>query len=160
MDVWLVSADGEGELVPVAATTATEMDAKFSPDGRWLAYVSDETGRPEVYTVSFPELGAKRQISQNGGGSARWGAQGEELFYGTANANVVVVTMRGEGLSLTSGAPKLLFPDSDSFLPLYDVAPDGRHFAVLAVNPDALAREIHVVLNWFEELKRLVPTEN
>ena len=72
----------------------------------------------------------------------------------------MVVAMRGEGLSLRSGAPELLFPDSDASGPWYSVAPDGRHFAIVAENPDALARKIHVVLNWFSELKVGGPTSN
>jgi serine/threonine-protein kinase len=166
-DVWLVSTDGEEELVQVTATAASEADAVFSPDGRWLAYHSDETGRPEVYAVSFPELGAKRQVSQNGGSYAHWSARGDELFYLAPTADLMAVTMRGEGLSLKSGAPKLVFPDSESSIPggtvarrLFAVAPDGRHFSILAANPDALAREIHVVLNWFTELRAGGPTGN
>jgi len=157
-DIWLVSADGEEQLVPVATTAATERDAVFSPDGQWLAYNSDETGQREVYAVSFPELGAKRQISQKGGWFARWDAQGNELFYRGLNGEVMVVTMTAQERSLRSGTPRVLFPFSYSSLPDYGVAPDGQYFAILASNPDAPAREINIVLNWFEELKRLVPT--
>ncbi len=69
----------------------------------------------------------------------------------------MVVTMTAQERSLRSGAPRLLFPFSYSLAPDYDVAPDGQHFVILDANPDSPAREINVVLNWFEELKRLVP---
>ncbi len=130
----------------------------FSPDGQWLAYNSDETGRREVYAVSFPELGAKRQISQKGSWLPRWAAQGNELFYTGLNGEVMVVTMTSQGRSLRSGAPRVLFSDPDFSMRGFGVAPDGQHFAIIAGNPDSPAREINVVLNWFEELKRLAPT--
>jgi len=159
-DIWVVSADGEEQLVPVATTAAVEMGAVFSPDGQWLAYDSNETGHSEVYAVSFPELGAKRQISQRGGWLAQWDAQGNELFYRSLSGEVMVVPITALGRSLRSEAPRVLFPDPDTPMPQFSVAPDGQHFAILAANPDAPAREINVVLNWFEELKRLVPTDN
>jgi len=157
-DIWLVSADGEGQVVPVATTAAQESGAVFSPDGQWLAYHSNETGQPEVYAVSFPELGAKRQISQKGGRFARWDAQGNELFYRGLDDEVMIVTMTAQERSLRSGAPRVLFPFSHSSLADYGVAPDGQHFAMFAGNPDAPARDINIVLNWFEELKRLAPS--
>jgi len=159
-DLWVVSADGEEQLVPVATTAATESDAVFSPDGQWLVYHSDETGQPEVYAVSFPEFGAKRQISQGGGSHAHWAAQGNQLFYRGLNSELMVVTMTAQGSSLRSGTPRVLFLAPDVPGPRFGVAPDGQHFAILAENPDSPAREIHVILNWFEELKRLVPTDN
>ena len=159
-DIWLVSADGEEQLVPVATTAAQERLAVFSPDGQWLVYNSDETGQPEVYAVSFPELGAKRQISQKGGQFAQWDAQGNELFYLGRNGEIIVVKMTAEGRSLRSGAPRVLFSDPDFTRGSLGVAPDGQHFAMLFANPGSPARDINVILNWFEELKRLAPTDN
>ncbi len=151
-DIWLVSTDGEGQLVPMDTTTGTQADAVFSPDGRWLAYSSDESGRSEVYSVSFPELGSKIQISADGGGGPRWNGRGDELFYVSPGGDITVVSVSTQGRLLRSGTPRALFSTSLDF-PDFDVTPDGQHFVVLDPNPDAPAREIRVVLNWFEELK-------
>jgi serine/threonine-protein kinase len=151
LDVWLVSADGEGEMVPVDTATGSQRDAVFSPDGKWLAYESDQSGIPEIYVVSFPGLGAKTQISEDGGSHPRWGDRGEDLFY-VADSNLVVVSMRTEGRALRSGPPRILFSASSEF-PDFDVTSDGRHVATLDPNPEAPARELRVVLNWFETLR-------
>ncbi len=149
-DIWLLRADGSGEPLPVATTTATERDAVFSPDGEWLAYSSDNTGTTEVYVVSFPDLGGERQVSTNGGTFPRWAPDGDELFYlnGDTLMSSAVSTQAGD---LTLGVPRRLFEYPNLFE--YDVAPDGRRFVLRTVNPDATAKEIRVVLNWFEELK-------
>ncbi len=152
-DVWLVSADGEGQMVPVVTTLGVQAGAMFSPDGRWLAYVSDESGRFEVYSVSFPELGSKIQISADGGAAPRWNGRGDELFYVSQDGDITVVSVNTQGRFLRSGTPRTLFRTSMPGIPAFDVTPDGQHFAVLVPNPDAPAREIRVVLDWFEELK-------
>jgi len=125
----------------------------FSPDGLWLVFQSDETGRFEVYVVSFPELGAKRQVSLNGGTWAQWSAQSNEVFYRAPNGDVMVVPIVSEENSLRSGTPRLLFRDSESSFPAFAATPDGQHFVLFEANPDALAREIYVILNWFTELR-------
>jgi eukaryotic-like serine/threonine-protein kinase len=148
-DIWLVSADGEGDLVPVDTTTGSQRRAVFSPDGRWLAYASDESGRYELYAVSFPELGSKIQVTVDGGYSPRWNGRGDELFYRSPNGDAIVMSVSTQGRSLSFGNPQTLFPIPAGF----DVSPDGQNFVVFSPNPDAPAREIRVVLNWFEELK-------
>ncbi len=154
-DIWLVSTDGEGQLVPLGTTFGNQRDAVFSPNGRWLAYNSDESGRSEVYAVSYSELGSKTQISPDGGAMPHWSGRGDELFYGSLGPDITVTSLSTQGSLLRRGTPRALFPisgGSDRF----GVAPDGQHFAVLAPNPDAPAREIRVVLNWFEELSLIV----
>ncbi len=108
--------------------------------------------RSEVFSVSFPELGPKTQVSVNGGGVPRWTGRGDELFYRSLDGDITVVSVNTQGRSLGLGARQILFPISGGF----DIAPDGQHFAVVAPNPDAPAREIRVVLNFFEELKAKV----
>ena len=154
MDIWLIAADGSGEPLPVATTSAQESGAVFSPDGRWLAYQSDGTGRPEVYLVSFPELGGERQVSEGGGTFPRWAPQGDELFYlsGETLMSRAVSTLAGD-LTLGVARPLFEYPRVLEF----DVAPDGQRFVLRSVNEDAMTREIRVVFNWFEELERLVP---
>ena len=152
-DTWLLKTDSSAEPLRVATTKANESNAVFSPDGRWLAYESDVTGRLEVYVVSFPDLGGARQVSTDGGTFPRWAPGGDELFYlnGDTLMSRAVTAQAGD---LTFGVSRPLFEYPDLFE--YDVAPDGQRFVLRTVNQDAMAREIRVVLNWFEELKAKV----
>ena len=155
-DIWLVSADGEGQLVRVVTSEAEERDAVFSPNGEWLVYSSNRSGSPEVYAVPYPALSPQSQVSTEGGSLPRWNESGDELFYLNANGDVTVRSVSTQGGSLSLGTPRTLFPISGE-LPTFDVAPDGQHFVVVAPNPDAPAREIRVVLNFFEELRQRSP---
>ncbi len=154
-DIWVLDMDStEHNMISVAATTATEANAVFSPDGRWLAYHSDESGRYEVYVVSFPQVGAKRQVSTNGGGLPVWAAAGNELFY-RSRGNLMAARVSTEG-TFSREVPRLLF---EGPIAGYDVAPDGQRILITVPNPDAPAREIEVVVNWVEELKAKVGRE-
>jgi Tol biopolymer transport system component len=134
----------------------------FSPDGRWLVYVSDQSGRLEIYVQPYPGPGGKWQISTDGGTEPTWSRNGREIFYRSGNKMMAVdIAMQP---SFSPGKPHMLFeaeyvPTPASF-PNYDVSPDGQRFLVL--KPDISARaastQINVVLNWAEELKRRVPT--
>ena len=132
--------------------------ARLSPDGRWLAYQSNETGRREVYVQPFPGPGGKRQVSTLGGREPRWARNGQELFYREGNKMMVVGVTTTP--IFTASNPRLLF--EGRFIDgakTYDVAPDGQRFLVVRPSEQEItATQIHVVLNWFEELKRLVPT--
>jgi serine/threonine protein kinase/Tol biopolymer transport system component len=137
--------------------------AQFSPDGRWLAYASDETGRFEIYLQPFPGPGGKSQISAEGGTEPAWNPNGRELFYRSGNKMMAVEI--AEQPNLSAGKPKVLFTGqyqpSPNPVPTanYDVSPDGQRF--LMVKPSgqdqAAPTQINVVLNWFEELKQKVP---
>jgi Tol biopolymer transport system component len=155
-DVYVLQVDSVENLIPIAETTADECCARFSPDGRWLAYQADG----EVYVVSFPQLGAMRQISVSGGVNPRWSSVGDELFY-WQDSTFMVVSVSTDG-PFERGSPRPLFtaPEVLAPEPRYDVAPDARRFLLRVGNPDAPAREIHVVLNWFDELKRRVGNGN
>ncbi len=134
--------------------------ATLSPDGKWLAYVSDESGQLEVYVVSFPDLGQRQQVSRNGGGEPLWAPNGLELFYRRSDSMMAVPVELGARFD--AGAPVELF--SGPFQrgsTNYDVSPDGLRFLMIRVPEDSGTEDqIHLVLNWFEELKRLVPTDN
>ena len=123
---------------------------QFSPDGRWLAYTSSETGNTEVYVVSFPGLQGRQQVSVSGGTWPRWSAQSGELFFRQGDTVMVANVSTGD-VFVREELPRPLFVTSARG-GAYDVTADGRRFLVAAQNPDAPAREIHVVLNWFEEL--------
>ena len=147
--------------------TGTFVDApQFSPDGRWLAYVSDESGRREVYVQPYPGPGGKWQISTEGGTEPQWNRNGRELFYrsGDKMLAVEISTQR----NFAAGSPRQLFEERYLSNRLsyaranYDVSPDGQRFLMLkpVEQEKAAPTQINVVLNWTEELKRLVPERN
>src|SRR5437899_105998 len=140
--------------VPVVATTFTEMSPALSPNGRWLAYNSNETGEDEIYVVPFPNTGAgKWAVSAGGGTEPLWSHRGGELFYRAASGNLVAVAINTNP-RFSLGRSAALFPaagfTSLRFGPQYAVAPDDRRFLMIrAGTPDKLI----VVENWFEELR-------
>lgn len=160
-DIWLLPRDGQA--FPLMNTSFNEGYPRFSPDGHWLAYTSDETGQDEVFVQPFPGPGPKRLVSTGGGTMPLWRRDGKELFYRGGGAVMAVPVSLAPTLEL--GSPHALFEDhfliATPFFPGfdYDVAPDGSRF--LMIEPDEPPSEperIHVVLNWFQELERLVPT--
>ena len=160
-DLWVLELDGSREARPFLRTEFHERLAAVSPNGRWLAYTSDESGREEVYARPFPNGGAKVLISTDGGGGPVWSKGGRELFYRNSNRLMAVEVSSGD--ELTPGVVTLLFEKSfpiSNFVPnRFDATPGGERFLVLESRGGGAA-EIQVVLNWFEELERLVPTEN
>ena len=92
-DLWVLPVDPPGEPIPFARTEFAEVAPEFSPDGRWIAYTSDESGRPEVYVSPFRDPAAKTQISTGGGGMARWGGDGRELFYIALDERMMAVPL-------------------------------------------------------------------
>jgi eukaryotic-like serine/threonine-protein kinase len=148
-----------GATEPWLATAADERDPAFSPDGRFLAYTSNETGRAEVYVRPFPGPGRKQVISTAGGGVALWSRQGRELFY-VQGATLMRVPVTADA-AFTAGSPEPLFTDPlvDWNTALsYDVMPDGDSFVVVRRRPgNEPVRELRVVLDWFAELERLAP---
>jgi len=163
-DVWVLPVAGTGgkpssELkpFPVLQTVASENAATLSPDGRWLAYASDETGRDEVYVQSFPTGGGKRQLSFGGAYSPRWRRDGKELFYYSSDGKLMAVPVE-KGESFTTGTPVALFDfragSSGSATVPYAVTADGQRFLLNAVVENETAAALTVVSNWTAELKR------
>ncbi|HSL21470.1 MAG TPA: protein kinase [Vicinamibacterales bacterium] len=157
MDVALIPADGGGTLQPLIATGANEAQARLSPDGRWIAYTSDESGRPEVYVQRFPEPGERIGVSAGGGAQPVWRRDGRELFYVDLDRRLMSVPME-TGARITAGKPRLLFElPSYGFeifygvRNVYDVAPDGERFLVLARN-ERDASSLTVVTNFTSAL--------
>jgi Tol biopolymer transport system component len=156
-NVGVFSPGTQPESKLLLSSEANEDEPALSPDGRWLAYTSDESGRREVIVRPFPDLAAKWQISSEGGFSPRWSRNGRELFY-RDGTNLMVVAVEA-GKSFAVGRPRPLFKDS---IPPwlnggYDVSPDGQSLLTMEIEEDG-AKQIVVVLDWFEELKRLVPS--
>ena len=136
-----------------------QIEPMFSPDGRWLAYTSNESGRFEIYVQPFPGLRGKWQISTEGGREPVWARNTRELFYRNGGKMMVVNIMTQP--TFNAAKPKLLFEGhyaADSFPHRnYDVTPDGQRFVMVKPSEEELAAtQINVVLNWFEELKRRV----
>ena len=159
-DIWILPFEEGGELQPFARTPFEEVEPEFSPDGRWVAYASNESGRFEIYVQDYPGPGGKAQISTDGGTEPRWAKGGRELLYRNGRQVMAVEIEGTEGL--TAGAPAVLF-DGDFLTSQwernYDVAADGQQFVMIADDPDAAEPQIEVVLNWFEELQERAPTE-
>ncbi len=153
LDIWALTINGEKKARPLMQTDSNESHPVFSPDGHWIAFVSDESGRPEVYVQRFPEPDRKWQISNEGADSPVWARNGKELFY-RSGTKMMAVTIDTEA-TFAVGRSQLLF-EGDEYLD-YDVSPDGRRFAMLKQD-EASTTRLNLILNWSEELKRLVPT--
>ena len=161
-DIGAVSLEGGGESKLLMATSYDEHSPMISPDGSQLAYVSNETGRAEVYLTPYPELEGRRQVSNAGGSEPVWSRDGTELFY--RNGDEMMSAAISLAPELRIGEPELLFErpfGSNTGSPgsSYDVTSDGRFVMIKrVVNPEE--GRIDFVLNWLTELERLVPTNN
>jgi Tol biopolymer transport system component len=143
-----------GEPRVFLKTPFEEGASRFSPNGRFIAYVSDESGRFEVYVRSFPNGESKWRISANGGGGPRWRQDSKELFYTEGNRLMAVAVTAQSGFS--PGAPAPLFEENtlQSVTPQYDVTADGKRFVVRERLANEKPLAIHVVNNWFDEFRR------
>jgi Tol biopolymer transport system component len=158
----VLSMEGERTSQPLFQSQFNEDNAMISPDGHWIAYESNESGQLEVYVRPFPNVeGGKLQISSDGGTEPVWAPREEELFYRNGEA-MMMVGFKTEP-TFTAGSPEILFTGSHTTslaVTNYDISPDGQRFLMIktAEGEEGQQDQINVVLNWFEELKRLVPT--
>jgi serine/threonine-protein kinase len=158
--VWVLRL-GDRKAQSFSRIQFNEAAPRFSPDGRWLAYISDESGRYEVYVQPYPGPGGKWQISTDGGAEPVWNRNGRELFYRSSN-KMMAVDIAAQP-NFTAGNPRMLFQGeyvlATAPVPNYDVSPDGQRFLMVKSNESAQVAptQINVVLNWFEELKQKVP---
>jgi Tol biopolymer transport system component len=161
-DIWVLKHEGDRRPHPFLQTPFNEGAPMFSPDGRWLAYQSDESGRLEIYVRSFPGPGGKWPISTEGGTEPVWARNGRELFY--RNGDKMMAAAVETKPTFAAARPKLLFEGHYetgiiSFQANYDVSPDGQQFLMIKPSEqESAATQINVVLNWFEDLKHRVPT--
>ena len=155
----------EGDRTPKVLMDApnSEHNGEVSPDGRWIAYQSDESGSPEIYVRLYPSLDSRAQVSSGGGTRPVWSRNGRELFYMRPNGAMMAVSVQSsDGSSFVTGPAETLFT-GQYYAVLsgrsYDVSPDSKRFLMIkdAVSPSA-ALQLTVVQNWMEELKRLVPS--
>jgi Tol biopolymer transport system component len=171
-DLWLLPLEGDRKPRPLYNSPFNEEWAQISPDGHWIVYNSDESGRNEVYVAPFPGPGPKVRVSTGGGRHPQWAPNGRELYYRLgANteadrslgqvSKLFAVTFEGSP-ELKTGTPRLLFEG-----PFFDsghdwaVTPDGKEFIFIRETPPASgANQMKVVLNWFEDLARQGPSKN
>jgi serine/threonine-protein kinase len=165
-DVLQFGLDGANTVTPLVQTPFSERNGEVSPDGRWLAYDADNSGRFEVYVRPFPDVTAGLwQVSTDGGARPLWARSGHELFYLTEAGALMRVNVNG-GAAWAASAPAKLFEGHYGAAAFhsgrtYDVSPDGRRFLMIkggAGGLDAPRASMVVVLHWFDELKRLVST--
>jgi eukaryotic-like serine/threonine-protein kinase len=162
MDIWTLSLNDARKSKPFLRTQYNEANAAFSPDGHWVAYQSNESGGDEVYVRPFPGPGGKVPISIRGGTEPVWSRDGHELFYLSGDKMMAVATVSQP--SFLPSKPEALFEkpywtDADPSRN-YDVTTDGHRFLTVKESEQiAAANQVNVVLNWFEELKRRVPTK-
>ncbi len=160
-DLYLLSLGDERKPTALLQTTFIEAQARFSPNGRWIAYISNETGQFEVYVESFPVTGAKLAISIGGGSQPQWRADGKELYYYGPNRKLMAVEVNGDGPTFKVGEARPLFEirvfANDQSFPgtgYYTVTHDGQRFLVASLPETPPRQQINVVLNWTAELKR------
>jgi Tol biopolymer transport system component len=166
-DIWVLSMTGDRSPHVLIQTPFAETSPAVSPDGRWIAYYSGESGRSEVYVRPFPNVDdGKWRVSRDGGGDPLWGPDGRELFYLSIDGAQLIAVPVITQPTFSAGAPKILFERQyirQSGVLSYDVAPDGRRFLMIEdtgrENETSVQPELIVVLNWLDELKRLVPTK-
>lgn len=173
-DIGALSLEGERKYQPLLKEKHNEYQPQISPNGKWMAYTSDESGKNEVYVRPFPQVeGGRWQVSTGGGASPLWSRDGRELFYHSGDAIMAVSVKTEPAFSMET--PRVLFRGSYLFsniaqLPIYrslyswDLSPDGKRFLMIkppgaAPSAEGGPRRIHIVLNWFEELKQRAPVK-
>ena len=153
-DISILPVGGDRRPYPFVRSSFREWFGEFSPDGRWIAYESNESGRSEVYLRPFPGPGGKWQVSTEGGARPEWSRDGRELFYFESDRLMRVTVDSGHALAV--GRPELLFPcncvDSGRY---YEVTPDAKHFLLIQnAQPESPVAQINLVLGWGGELER------
>jgi serine/threonine-protein kinase len=162
-DIWTGIINGKEDPRPFLHTEHSESSPAFSPDGQWMAYQSDKSGQMQVYVTSFPDGRDEKQISPDGGTEPRWEPHGKELFYLNDNRLMAVaITFKP---IFQAGKPTILFTTDENFwrrdvlsLTSYSVMPDGQKFVFVKQTRVHPANQCILIQNWFEELKRKVPT--
>ena len=150
-DIYAAAVEGDHKVRPLVVAPFKQGLAQVSPDGKWLAYVSDESGQGEVFVQAMNDPGTRAQVSSEGGTQSRWARSGNELFF--LNKHKLMSVKLAPGNALNPGKPTLLFEDKKDWTG-YDVAPDGRLVVARDSDTNPAENQINVVLHWFDELKQ------
>jgi Tol biopolymer transport system component len=150
-DIWVLPLFGDRQPFPYLQTEFSEIGGKLSPNGQWLAYSTDETGRFEVYVQTFPTPGSKWQVSTNGGGWPAWSWDGKELFFGM-DRKIMVAEVQG-GMKFEASVPKPLFDMRSTPSGWFTVSKDGR-FLIPTPVEQSVSVPATVVINWTAGLKK------
>src|SRR5215831_6731619 len=159
LDLWVLPLFGDQKPFPFLQTEFNERNGRLSPDGRWMAYHSDESGGDyQIYVQSFPAGGSKFQVSTKGGAFAAWRGDGKELYYLSPDKKLMAVDVKGAGDTFERGVPKALFDvrvsNFTSAQARFAVTSDGQKFLVNNTIGETTSGPITVVLNWTADLKR------
>jgi len=161
VDLYLLSLSGEKKSTSWLQTNFIEAQARFSPNGRWIAYISNETGQFEVYVESFPATGTKLPMSIGGGSQPQWRADGRELYYYNPERKLMAVEVNGDGPTFKVGQARPLFEIRvaaiDQSFPgngYYTVTRDGKRFLVSSLPDTPDRQQINVVVNWTADFKK------
>ncbi|MCA1563575.1 MAG: hypothetical protein LC804_26100 [Acidobacteria bacterium] len=159
-DIWTMSMRTR-QTTPLLSATFNENSPRLSPNGRWVAYVSNESGRGEVYVRSLLGPGVKTQVSRDGGRLPNWSADGRELFFLQGSA-LMAVTVTTASAAFEAGRPYSIFnlrrlPRDEGAI--YDVAPDGKGFVVIEPLTSDVPTDAYVVVGWSREIARKVPVK-
>jgi Tol biopolymer transport system component len=155
-DLWAINMTGDRKPFPVVQSPFRKDEPHFSFDGKWLAYSSEESGRWQIYVISFPAGDQKRQISTNGGAQPRWRRDGKELYYLATDGKMMAVDINTSA-GIGSGIPRTLFDTGLNVQPTLDqyaVTSDGQRFLILKPIAGASPAPITVIVNWAASLKK------
>ena len=152
-DIWVLSLHGERKAAPFVEGPFPESHAQFSPDARWIAYMSSDSGRPELYVSAYPGSSERHRVSTDGGGWPRWRHDGKELFYLAPDGTLMAVPVDGQSPTFKVGAGRALFkvrlrPVVRLDAAKYDVSIDGQRFLINTFVEEMTSPAIQLVVNW------------
>jgi serine/threonine protein kinase len=155
-DIWALPTFDDQKPFPVVATNFLDVTPSFSPDGKWLAYANDETGRVEVYIQPFPGGAGRWQVSTAGGARPSWRKDGKELYFWSTDQQLMAVDIQQNGASLQLGAPHALFKATTvtGSVGTYTASADGKKFVMNTVLPQSLSEPLTLITNWPADLKQ------
>ncbi|MEX2117842.1 MAG: hypothetical protein WEB37_13250, partial [Bacteroidota bacterium] len=152
-DLWIQALDGDKKMRPFVESPYNETDGRFSPDGRWIAYTSDETGKREIYLRPYPGPGTAIKVSTSGGSVPVWRRDGRELFYVNDSNKTMSAEIRSTGSSVAIGVVQELFARTP-IMAEYDVFPDGKRFLINRLIEPSETDPVTIVVNWTEKLRK------
>jgi len=159
VDLWALPLFGDQKPIPLMQSNFNESQGRFSPDGHWFAYLSNESGMPQVYVQNFPPAGGKWMVSINGGLLPQWRTDGKELFYYGIDGKLMAVAVKANGSNFEAGSPNSLFDvrliqGAPTGAAAYAVTHDGKRFLINVLAEESSPSPAVVVQNWTASLKK------